>query len=223
MWHTPSYSKIKQLGADSLWQAAKPHTLVVDSLLQAATPQTIARDGLWPSIILWLSFFILNFVPFLLCSSGISSSELLRDILSSIFQVVDVTKVVKGHLDSILYLFYYVVQVSATRGSSELLSDILSSIFQVVDVTKVVKGHLESTLALHSSTEVAFYLKTIDYTVLGYTFLLQIFQSIKWYKNGQTKSSLKIGIKTNTSLLSGHPSQECLFSFFKKLQPLSIS
>ena len=38
MWHTPSYSKIKQLGADSLWQAAKLHTLVVDSLLQAATP-----------------------------------------------------------------------------------------------------------------------------------------------------------------------------------------
>ena len=61
-----NYSKIKQLGADSLWQAAKPHTLVVDSLLQAATPQTIARDGLWPSIILLLSFFILNFVPFLL-------------------------------------------------------------------------------------------------------------------------------------------------------------
>ena len=28
----------------------------------------------------------------------------------------------------------------------------------------------------------------------------------KWYKNGQTKSSLKIGIKTNTSQLSGHPS-----------------
>ena len=76
MWHTPSYSKIKQLGADSLWQAAKPHTLVVDSLLQAATPQTIARDGLWPSIILWLSFFILNFVPFLLCSSGISHQGL---------------------------------------------------------------------------------------------------------------------------------------------------
>ena len=57
MWHTPSYSKIKQLGADSLWQAAKPHTLVVNSLLQVATPQTIARDGLWPSIILLLSFF----------------------------------------------------------------------------------------------------------------------------------------------------------------------
>ena len=46
---------------------------------------------------------------------------------------------------------------------------------------------------------------------------------LKWYKNGQTKSSLKIGIKTNTSPLSGHPSQEYLFSFFKKLQPLSIS
>ena len=48
-----NYSKIKQLGADSLWQAAKPHTLVVNSLLQAATPQTIARDGLWPSSIFW--------------------------------------------------------------------------------------------------------------------------------------------------------------------------
>ena len=46
---------------------------------------------------------------------------------------------------------------------------------------------------------------------------------VKMYKNVQTKSSLKIGSKTNTSLLSGHPSQECLFSFFKKLQPLSIS
>ena len=55
-----------------------------------------------------------------------------------------------------MYLFYYVVQVSATRGSSELLSDILSSIFQVFEVTKVVKGHLDSNLALLSSTEVAF-------------------------------------------------------------------
>ena len=59
-----NYSKIKQQGADSLWQAAKPYTLVVDSLLQVATPQTIARDGLWPSIILWLSFFYVKFCTF---------------------------------------------------------------------------------------------------------------------------------------------------------------
>ena len=47
--------------------------------------------------------FILIFVPFLLCSSGFSH-QLLSDILSSIFQVFNVAKVVKGHLDSTLAL-----------------------------------------------------------------------------------------------------------------------
>ena len=69
MWHTPSYSKIKQLGADSLWQVAKLHTLVVDSLLQAATPKTIARDGMCTkhhtiAIIFYLEFCTFSTMKF---------------------------------------------------------------------------------------------------------------------------------------------------------------